>query len=99
MPDDKEEVDEILETRDQQQEGTLFSLIFMVLFIVHFILEVKVDSAIGITKILDKSLLSKIHNTANFSGALMNVTSEYALENGLKLMVEDLFTDEWYNYT
>jgi predicted ATP-dependent protease len=77
MPDDKEEVDEMLETRDQQQEGTLFSLVFMVLFIVHFTLEVKLEAATGIINILNKSLLTKIYNSPTFNGTLMNLTNEH----------------------
>lgn len=71
----------------------------MVLFIVHFILEVKMEPATGIISILNKSIYSKLTQNAYFRGSLMNVTNEDELETNLLIMASNLFTDYEYNYT
>eukprot|EP00347_Sterkiella_histriomuscorum_P005839 403355073 len=93
LPDDKEEIDELLESRDQQQEGALFQLFFCGLFIALFILEIRLDSSSGMTRLINRNVIDTYLNSS-MQTTVMNVSSLYEMERSIGFMLAYLYTNE-----
>ncbi|CDW74117.1 polycystic kidney disease 2-like 1 [Stylonychia lemnae] len=96
LPDDKEEIDELLENRDQSEEGTLFQLIFFAFFIAFFILEIRLDSSTGMGRLIGTNIFDTYLN-ATSRNTVMNVSNEAELQQSIYFLIDVLYTDELYN--
>ena len=79
-------------------EYSFSSLIVTILFIVHFILEMKIDQSVGITAIVNDQLLQRQYYTSKqHQYQLYNITNVPQLEQVLQSMLGVLYSNEQFD--